>query len=146
MALEIDGFAVFQSIGSNRVTFAGIAADVVKAARTLVAKSIKDKKTGLAVLRDIRNALGRESFNLITDGMADSQIKSVATNLDKHNPELKTSSSAWQRRHVLALADGSVEPSDKPKSSPKVKTKKPPVAPKTPERISFSSAGATRKR
>lgn len=58
MALEIDGFAVFQSIGSNRVTFAGIAADVVKAARTLVAKSIKDKKTGLAALRDIRNALG----------------------------------------------------------------------------------------
>jgi hypothetical protein len=117
MALEIDGFAVFHSIGSHRATFAGIAADLIKAARTLVVKLIKDKKTGLAALRDIRTALGAETFNLITDGMADSQIKSVAANLDKHHPEFKTSNAAWQRRHVLALADGSVEPLEKPKSA-----------------------------
>ena len=147
MALEIDGFAVFHSIGSHRAAFAGIAADLVKAARTLVVKLIKDKKTGLAALRDIRTALGAETFNLITDGMADPQIKSVAANLDKHHPGLKTSDAAWRRRHVLALADGSVEPMEKPKSAPKVeKAKKPTAAPKTPERISFVSAGATRKR
>jgi hypothetical protein len=35
---------------------------------------IKDKKTGLAALRDIRTALGADTFNLIADGMADSQI------------------------------------------------------------------------
>ena len=147
MALEIDGFAVFHSIGSNRATFARITADVVKAGRALVVKLIKDKKTGLAALREIRAALGAETFNLIADGMADPQIKSVAANLDKHHPELKTSNAAWQRRHVLALADGSVEPIDKPKSAPKKESaKKPPAAPKTPERISFVSAGATRKR
>jgi hypothetical protein len=147
MALEIDGFAVFHSISSHRAAFAGIAADLVKAARTLVVKLIKDKKTGLAALRDIRTALGAETFNLITDGMADPQIKSVAANLDKHHPGLKTLDAAWRRRHVLALADGSVEPMEKPKSAPKVeKTQKPPAAPKTPERISFVSAGATRKR
>ena len=147
MALEIDGFAVFHSIGSHRAAFAGIAADLVKAARTLVVKLIKDKKTGLGALRDIRTALGAETFNLIADGMPDSQIKSVAANLDKHHPELKTSNAAWQRRHVLALADGSVEPLEKLKSAPKKeKAKKPPAAPKTPERISFVSAGATRKR
>jgi hypothetical protein len=147
MALEIDGFAVFHSIGSHRAAFAGVAADLVKAARTLVVKLIKDKKTGLAALREIRTALGAETFNLITDGMADSQIKSVAANLDKHHPELKTSDAAWRRRHVLALADGSVEPMEKLKSAPKTeKVKKPPAAPKTPERISFVSAGATRKR
>ena len=38
MALEIDGFAVFHSIGSHRAAFAGISADLVKAARTLVVK------------------------------------------------------------------------------------------------------------
>ena len=97
---------MFHSIGSHRAAFAGIAADLVKAARTLVVKLIKDKKTGLAALRDVRAALGTETFNLIADGMADSQIKSVAANLDKHHPELKTSNAAWQRRHVLALADG----------------------------------------
>jgi hypothetical protein len=147
MALEIDGFAVFHSIGSHRAAFGGIASDLVKAARTLVGKLIKDKKTGLAALRDIRTALGAEAFNRITDGMADSQIKSVAANLDKHHPELKTSNAAWQRRHLLALADGSVEPMEKPKSAPKKeKVKKPPAAPNTAERISFMSAGATRKR
>jgi hypothetical protein len=147
MTLEIDGFAVFHSIGSHRAAFAGIAADLGKAARTLVVKLIKDKKTGLAALRDIRTALGAETFNLIADGMADSQIKSVAANLDKHNFELKTFNAAWQRRHVLALADGSVEPTEKPKSPPKKeKAKKPRAAPKAPARISFASAGATRKR
>ena len=147
MALEIDGFAVFHSIGSHRATFASITADIVKAGRTLVVKLIKDKKTGLAALRDIRAALGAETFSLIADGMADPQIKSVAANLDKHHPELKTSNAAWQRRHVLALADGSVEPIDKPKSAPKKEiSKKPPATPKTPDRISFVSAGATRKR
>jgi hypothetical protein len=144
MALEIDGFAVFHSIGSHRAAFAGISADLVKAARTLVVKLIKDKKTGLATLRGIRTALGVETFNLTADGMADSQIKSVAASLDKH---LKTSNAAWQRRHVLALADGSVEPMEKPKSAPKKeKAKRSPAAPKAPERISFVSAGATRKR
>ncbi|HEX5847239.1 MAG TPA: hypothetical protein VFY53_13495 [Rhodoplanes sp.] len=54
MALEIDGFAVFHSIGSHRSAFAGIATDLAKAAQTLVVKAIKDKKTGVVALRDIR--------------------------------------------------------------------------------------------
>jgi hypothetical protein len=147
MVLEIDGFSVFQSIGSHRAAFAGIADDLAKAARTMVVKLIKDKKTDLAALRDVRAALGAESFNLIADGMADSQIKSVVANLDKHHPEIKTSDAAWRRRHVLALADGSVEPAEKPKSLAKqAKAKKPRAVPQALERISFSSAGATRRR
>jgi hypothetical protein len=70
----------------DRAAFTGIAADLAAAARTLVVKLIKDKKTELSALRDIRTALGAETFNLIADGMADSQIKSVAANLDKHHP------------------------------------------------------------
>ena len=101
MALEIDGFAVFHSIGSHRAAFAGITADLVKAAQTLVVKLIKDKKTGLTALRDIRTALGAETFNLIADGMADSQIKSVTANLDKHNPGLKTSNAVEGQRTAL---------------------------------------------
>ena len=65
MALEIDGFAVFQSIGSHRAAFAGIGSDHVKAARTLVVKLIKDKKTGLSALRDIRTALGGKPSTLL---------------------------------------------------------------------------------
>jgi hypothetical protein len=146
MALDVDGFAVFRSIGSHRAVFAGIASDVVKAAQTLVVKAIKDKKTGLAALRGIRQALGAEAFNLITDGMSDSQIKSLATRLDKHNLDLKNLDSTEQRRHVMALAEAGVEPMEKTKSAPKRQTPKKPSARKAPERIHFDSAGATRKR
>ena len=97
-------------------------------------------------LRDIREALGAEWFNLITDGMSDSQIKSLATKLDKHNLDIKSSDPAAQRRHVMALAEGAVEPMEKPKAAPKQKAQKRPPARKAPERIHFDSAGAMRKR
>jgi hypothetical protein len=145
MALDIDGFAVMRSIGSHGPAFPAIAADLAKAARTLVVKQMRHKNTGLNALRDICAALGPEAFSLITDGMPDAQINSLAAKLDKNHPELKTS--AWRRRHLLSLADGSVEPTEKAKAPPKQeKVKKPRAAPSTPERISFASAGATRKR
>jgi len=79
--------------------------------------------------------------------MSDAQIKSLVTRLDKHNPELKTSNGAARRRHVLALAEGSAEPSQKQKTARKpVPPKKAPVPPSPVDRIQFISAGATRKR
>ncbi|MBK5957294.1 hypothetical protein CCR97_03605 [Rhodoplanes elegans] len=149
MALEIDGFEVFRSIGSHRAAFEAIAPDVVKAARTLVVKLIKDKKTELAAVRAIHSALGAEAFGLVTDGMSDAEIKSLGSKLDKHNPVFKETDPAAQRRLVLALAGGMAEPAEKSKAAPKAPkvTKSKKVAdPKSLERISFSSAGATRKR
>jgi hypothetical protein len=147
MALDIDGFAVMRGIGTHSEAFAAIAADLAKAARTLVVKQIRHKNTGLNALRDLRAALGLEAFSLITDGMPDAQIDSLAAKLDKNHPELKTSDSAWRRRHVMALADGSIEPTEKAKARPKQeRVKKTRAAPSAAERISFASAGATRKR
>ena len=107
MALDVDGFAVFRSIGSHPDTFAAIASDLPKVARTLVVKQIRHKDTGLKAVRDIRTAVGPEAFNLIADSMADTQIKSLAAKLDRHNSELRASSGAARRLHVLALAAGS---------------------------------------
>jgi len=147
MALDVDGFAVFRCIGSHPDTFAAIAADVGKTARTLVVKQIQDKNTGLKTVREIRAAVGPEAFSLIADGMADAQIKSLAAKLDKHNSELKTSKSAVRRLHLLALADGSAEPVEKSKSAPKTsKSKKTQMPVRPADRIQFSSAGATRRR
>lgn len=146
MALEIDGFAVFHSIGSHRAAFARIAADMAKSAHTLVAKAIKDRTTGLAELRGIRAALGAEAFNLITDGMPDSQIKTLVSRLDRHNPGLSAADAAERRRHLIALAEGAAEPAAKAKASPKAKAPKKQPATKEPERIHFESAGAMRKR
>jgi hypothetical protein len=145
MTLDVDGFAVFRGIGSHPHAFAAIAAEVAKTARTLVVKQIGDKKTGIKGVREIRAAVGSEAFSLIADGMADVQIKALAAKLDKYNPALKTSNSAAQRRHVLALADGSAEPLEKSKS-PRAAKSKPEVPLKPADRIQFSSAGATRKR
>jgi hypothetical protein len=152
MTLEIDGFAVFRVVGGHPEAFAAIADELAKVGRTLVVKQIRHKATGLKAMRDIRGALGAEAFGLITDGMADAQIKSLAVKLDKHNPELKTAGAAAQRLHILKLADGSAEPLDKQKAAGKpAKAKKTPEA-KTPaplgqtDRIHFSSAGAMRKR
>jgi hypothetical protein len=147
MALDVDGFAVFRSIGSHPDTFGAIAAELAKTARTLVVKQIAHKDTGLRALRDIRAAVGLEAFSLIADGMSDAQINSLAAKLDRHNPELKTSSSAARRRHVLALAGGSAEPAEKSKSASKpAKSKKTQVPLRPADRIHFSSAGAIRKR
>jgi hypothetical protein len=147
MTLDVDGFAVFRSIGSHADAFAAIAAEVAKSARTLVVKQIVHKDTGLKAVRDIRAALGAEAFNLITDGMSDAQIKSLAVRLDRHNPELKTANGAARRLHVLALAGGAAEPLEKAKSTRKPAPSKKTEAPLSPaDRIQFLSAGATRRR
>jgi len=147
MGLDVDGFAVFRSIGSDTEAFAAIAAEVAKSARTLVVKQIAHKDTGLKTVRAIRAAVGPEAFGLITDGMSDAQIKALAVKLDRHNAELKTANGAARRLHVRALADGSAQPSEKPKGASKpLKAQKPAATPSPADRIHFSSAGAVRKR
>src|SRR5215470_9199163 len=147
MTLDVDGFAVFRSIGFHSDAFAAIAAEVAKSARKLVLKQIAHKGTGLKALRAILAAVGPEAFGLITDGMSDAQIKSLATRLDRHNPELNTANGAARRLLVRALADGSAQPSEKQKGAAKpVKAKKAPATPSPADRIHFSSAGAIRKR
>jgi hypothetical protein len=147
MTLDVDGFAVFRSIGSHANAFAAIAAEVAKSARTLVVKQIAHRDTELKAVRAIWAAVGPDAFSLIADGMTDAQIKSLAIKLDKHNPELKTANGPARRLHVLALAEGSAEPLEKSKSARKPTQSKKPQAPLSPaNRIHFSSAGATRRR
>jgi hypothetical protein len=146
VALDIDGFAILRTIGVHPHIFKAIAADAVKAARTLVVKQIAHRNTVLKTVRDIRAAVGPEAFSLIMDGMTDAQIKSLATRLDKHAAPAKVADGT-ARRHVLALADGSVQPADQPPEGAvkAKKTKKAPAPPKQAGRIQYESAGARRK-
>jgi hypothetical protein len=147
MALDVDGFAVFRSIGAHAEAFAAIAPEVTRTARALVLKQITHKDTGLKIVRDIRAAVGPEAFSLIADGMSDAQIRALALKLDRHNPELKTANEAARRLHVLALAGGVAEPMEKSQSVRKRTPSKTTEAPPNPaSRIQFSSAGATRRR
>src|SRR5262245_32290121 len=148
MPLDIDGLAVLRSIAAHPSIFSEVAAEAAKAARALVTKQIKSKGSTLKCLRDVRKALGADVFSLILDGVPDAQVKSLVTKFDKHHPDLKTSTSQWRRRQLSALAEGSVEPTLKPKPTPKAKAAKKAASKQSdaPGLLDYSSAGATRKR
>jgi hypothetical protein len=143
MPLEVDGFSILRTIGVHPHIFKAIAADAAKAARTLVTRQIAHKNTGLKTVRDIRAAVGPETFGLIMDGMTPAQIKSLVTKLDKHGAPDKLADRGG-RPHVMALADGTAQPAEPPEVV--VKTPQPKKAPKAPARLHYESAGAMRKR
>ncbi|MBI1204240.1 MAG: hypothetical protein GC182_17200 [Rhodopseudomonas sp.] len=154
MALDLDAFAVLRAIGAHAALFGDAKADAAKAARALVVKQIKAKGTDLAALRALRKALGEESFALVVDGLKDAELKTLVARVDKENPEAKTASPAWRRRHLMALVTGAAEPAAKaPKAA---KAKKPArakngakagkTAENGPEFLYDESAGVLRKR
>lgn len=146
MGLELDGVAVLRSIATHPRAFPNIEAGARKAARALVIAQLKAKTADVEMLREIRLALGNE-FSLLADGMSDAEVKSLLSKFDRHHPELKGAQEEWRRRHLMALAEGRVEPALKPKTR-KTKTekpKKPPTEP-TPERLSSTAMATVRKR
>lgn len=147
MAIDIDGFAVLHKIGAHSSTFADVAADAAKTARALVTKQLKAKTTTLKTVCDIRKALGDDAFQLILDGIPDLQIKGLLGRLDKYHPDLETLNAQSRRRQLSALAEGSAEPTVKPKGAVKAKAKKKaPAKQEDVEFLDFKSAGATRRR
>ena len=54
--------------------------------------------------------VGPEALDPIVEGSAAANLKSIVTKLDKHHPEMKGSTPAWQRQHLRALLGGTVEP------------------------------------
>jgi hypothetical protein len=145
MALEIDGFAILRIVGVHPHIFKAIVADTARAARKLVATQITHKTTSLKTVRDIRGLVGPGVFSLIMDGMSDAQIKSLTTRLDRHAAPAKVADGT-ARRHVLALAEGSVQPAEQPAEAPrKARPKKKPTPPSQPGRIHYKSAGLIRK-
>ena len=146
MALEIDGFAILRTIGVHPHLFKAVITDTGKAARTLVTKQITHKTITLKTVRDIRAAIGPDSFSLIVDGLTDAQVKSLATKLDKHAASQKIADGT-ARRHIVALADGSAQLGEPtPRAPKKAPSKKTATAPGEPKRLHYASAGATRKR
>jgi len=148
MKIDIDGFAVLRSIAAHHRIFADVTPEAAKAARTLVLKQLKAKTADLKCLREIRKAVGTDSFELIADGMTDTEVKSIISKLDKNHPELKQSDAQWRRHHMRALADGSIEPAEKAKPAPKTQKRKKDASEPAGsiDLLVYNSAGARRKR
>ena len=130
MSIALDGFEVFLQLGKHAEVFAPIRADVDKQARALVAKCLKAKVVGLDALHDIRKALGKEQFELLVEGLKDTEVKSVLTRIDKHHPEIKGGTAAWRRQHLGALANGMSMPHAPPTKAKKSANKKKPEPPR----------------
>ena len=110
MSIALDGFKVLRRLGENAEAFTTIRADVDKAARALIVKSIKAKSAGIDALHAVHKALGDKQFELIVEGLKDAEVKSILTRIDKHHPDLKTQSVHERRRHLFALTSGELDP------------------------------------
>ena len=86
MAVDFNGFAVLRSIGAHAGAFPDMASEAKKVARTLVVKQLK-KSAALSPTREIRKAIGEETFGLIVDRMTDAEVKTLVGKLDKYHPE-----------------------------------------------------------
>ncbi len=131
MALEIDAFHVLDRIASQSA-LASLRAEAAKQAgkftgtlRKLLAKEIKAHSGDLLALRSIRVALGSETFDLVVEGMKDSEIKTLIGKLDKHHPAQKAASAIWRRGHFRALAGGAIEPAPVPPKKQKAAPARP---------------------
>jgi hypothetical protein len=109
---ELDPYALLRAIGEHPEVFAEIETAAAKAARDLVLKQLKSKSLTIEDARGIRDALG-DAFDPLVEGLPAAGVKSIVTKLDKHHPELKGSSSAWQRQHLRSLLGGTAEPAQK---------------------------------
>jgi hypothetical protein len=124
MSIALDSYEVLRIIGKHVDVFKPVRAEVDKAARALVTKCLKSKAVDLDGLRDIARALGDEPFELLLEGLKDTEVKSVLTRLDKHFPELKTGTAAARRQHLKALAGGEADPAPPPAKPVKKATAK----------------------
>jgi hypothetical protein len=106
MALDIDGFAVLSLIGKHPSVFSDIQFDISKQARVLAGKQIK-LIGNLHKLHEIYRILGPENFNLIVDGL---EVSTLLKRLDRSNPDIKAGDARWQRQRLIALANGSSDP------------------------------------
>lgn len=137
MALEIDAFHVLSRIDSQSA-LAPLRAEAAiqfgkftDSLRKLLAKHVKAQAAHLDSLRATRAALGAETFDLVTEGMKDGEIKTLVGRLDKHHPDQKGANTVWRRGHFRALASGAIEPTPVPPkkqraTSPKSRTAKKP--------------------
>lgn len=154
MALEIDALATLRVIAAHHDIFSSIRSEVSKAQgafiqklRALLVKQIKSSASDIGALKEIRKALGNETFDLVVDGMKDTDIKAIVAKADKHHPEQKTANSNWRRQHLVALVTGAAQPS--PKAAGKAKAVKAKASKSEKGALDFlfdESAGAVRKR
>lgn len=116
MARKLDGAAVLRGILDHLEAFPAIRADLDLAAEKALAKQLKARTLTLSGCRRIAAAVGLPSFALALEALPSPALKSLHTKLDKHHANQEPWPDAARGAHLLKLAEGSVEPMEKPAS------------------------------
>ncbi|MGH6838307.1 MAG: hypothetical protein ACREDT_05835 [Methylocella sp.] len=110
MAIDVDGFGIFRSIGDNPQLFSDITDEINKTAQTLIVKQLKANTINLAKVRAVYEAIGADSFTLILDGFADPATLTFLKKLNKYHPDIASASVDRHRQRIGELARGTAEP------------------------------------
>jgi hypothetical protein len=114
MRIDLDGAAVLRAIVDHPTVFPDVAAELSRAAQSLVAIQLKARTTTLESVRSIYRTIGHPDFAIVLDGLTDARLKSLTKKLDKENPDLNSAPPDWHARRLCALASGAEEPNHRP--------------------------------
>ena len=144
--IALDTFTLLRSIAAAPKTFGAVEPDLEKAAVAAVKKALKARGLSLERLREIARAIGPDALAFVAghDSMKDSDIKSLVKQLDKHWPALSAARIDELRTHLLALAQGARQPSEKI-VAPRPATKRPAAKPNSADWSTSMGAKAVKR-
>jgi len=119
--MTLDGFAILKSVGSHADLFSDARDAADKAALSIVATQLKAKTFDLDRLQHACKALGTDTLALVLEHLPDAIPKALVGRIDPHQSKTDSSSAAWIRSHVIALATGAMKPEPKPQAPTKTK-------------------------
>ena len=113
MANDVDGYLILKAVGGARDLFKDMVAVANKAARAIVVGQLKKAKGAGDALK-VHDAIGSGGFQLIVDGLTDPETKAILRKIDPHNLDIGKQDGRLRRAHIVALSDGSAEPTPRP--------------------------------
>lgn len=130
MAEAGHSFAALKAIAAKPALFPAAAEEARKAVNLIIRAQLAAEGTDLALLKKIRTALDGEVFAEALDGVPAAKLKTLATRLDPH--AAAPADQQGRIRHLLALADGSVQPAKAPAPTAKATGRGRRAAPPAP--------------
>ncbi len=117
MPLELDGARVLRALLDAPDVFPEAGAELNRLAHGLVVKQLRTRQLTIEGLRRVADCLGYDSFRLIADAMSDAEVKTLALRMDPHNLLARKADPGSLRSHLLALAEGDLEPQPEPRAA-----------------------------
>lgn len=115
MSVGFNVFGMLSAMGSSPKSFRDLKQELTKIVPTLFEKQFKAIGGDLERLQQLRQALGDDLFEQITETMDPKKVIGFLKSLDKHRPELKAAPTpTWAAAHLQALGRGDVEPASAP--------------------------------